>query len=359
MKNVFHIITHFEMGGAEIVAANICKSESKQFKYHILAVVNSKSEYSQMFMKTIEDVGVVCHSSRCSNNKLGIVFFPFWFVFLVMRYRPVIVHTHTEVPDLSLYIFNKIFGWIPVWKKVKIVRTIHNTKLWSDWESIGKRVERYFQKKKANVSISQSVRQRYREQFGEDTPIIYNGVETKKQQAFPNIVKGRINIIFAGRFEEQKGISQVASILKRFRNDKRFFFHIVGSGSMQKDIEAAISEMENGRLYDKIYSLSSYLASFDFVLMPSNFEGFGLVSVEASMCKTPTLINATCPGLNETLPKDWPLSVKDNNTNDWYSLIDTLDKFDAKQLGTSAYNFVSTRFAVVRMQKEYEKLYNQ
>lgn len=58
---------------------------------------------------------------------------------VAQRYKPAIVHTHTEVPDLSTYMFN-FFGWLPNWRKIKIVRTIHNTELWTDWKGIGKMV---------------------------------------------------------------------------------------------------------------------------------------------------------------------------------------------------------------------------
>ena len=358
-KTIFHIITDFDLGGAEVVAANICKNKNSEFKYHLIAVVNSKNDYAQTFMKSMESIGVVCHRSFCSNNKLGIILFPFWFLFLFFRYKPIIVHSHTEVPDLSTYMFNFFFGWLPSWRKVKIVRTIHNTELWTDWKVIGRRVEKLFHKKEANVSISISVQQSYKRNYGDYTPIIYNGVETKRQIPFKQIELNKINILFAGRFEEQKGIDQLVKILAKFKNDSRFFFHIVGNGSKLHEIKNVMTGMNNGRFYNRIFNLSAYLASFDYLLMPSNFEGLVLVSLEASMAKTPVMVNMSCPGLNETIPRNWPLAVQHNDINQWYSLIDSLDKQDEKALGETSYNFVKSRFTVERMQKEYEELYKK
>ena len=36
---IFHIITHFEIGGAERVSVNIAKSQTTRMQYHILEVV--------------------------------------------------------------------------------------------------------------------------------------------------------------------------------------------------------------------------------------------------------------------------------------------------------------------------------
>ena len=310
-------------------------------------------------MKSMESIGVVCHRSFCSNNKLGIILFPFWFLFLFLRYKPVIVHSHTEVPDLSTYMFNFFFGWLPSWRRVKIVRTIHNTVLWTDWKGIGKRVEKFFHKKEANVSISISVQQSYKRNYGDDTPIIYNGVEAIQQLPFKQIEPDKINILFAGRFEEQKGIDQLLLILNKFKNNSRFYFHIVGNGSRLEDIQNTMESMDNGRFYNRIFNLSSYLSSFDYVLMPSNFEGLPLVSIEASFAKTPVMVNMSCPGLNETIPQNWPLAVQHNDINQWYNLIGSLDKQDEKALGETAYNFVKSRFTVERMQKNYEELYRK
>lgn len=83
------------------------------------------------------------------------------------------------------------------------------------------------------------------------------------------------------------------------------------------------------------------------------------MSIEASFAKTPVMANMSCPGLNETMPKDWPLAVLNNDISQWYELIDTLDRYNAQSLGDTAYNFVKDRFTVEQMRKEYENLYRQ
>jgi glycosyltransferase involved in cell wall biosynthesis len=356
-KVVFHIITRFDLGGAEIVASNICKSKSGEFEYHLISVVRTDSEYNHRFIKEMEADGVQCHQALCKNNKLGIILFPIFFVWLFIKYQPAVIHTHTEVSDLSLYVFRKLFSFLSGWKKVKLVRTIHNTRLWSDWSKIGDKVEVLFKQSHANIAISKSVQQSYFEQYGVTPPIIYNGVAEVPQIKFKELEDGKINILFAGRFEEQKGISTLVKILDHYKNDDRFFFHIVGSGSMQDQIEKITAGMTNQRLYKSIYNLPAYYGSFDYVLIPSNFEGLSLTSVEASMAKTPVLVNISCAGLNETIPEDWALMVHENNLKEWYQLFEKLPQLDRKNLGEEAYEFVSEKFAIEKMQQEYEKFY--
>lgn len=43
---VFHIISHFDLGGAERIAINIAKSSNKKFEYHIVEVVRSHGYFT-------------------------------------------------------------------------------------------------------------------------------------------------------------------------------------------------------------------------------------------------------------------------------------------------------------------------
>ena len=47
---IFHIITHFDIGGAERVAVNIAKSQTTGMEYHLVEVVRGNGEFSQAFI---------------------------------------------------------------------------------------------------------------------------------------------------------------------------------------------------------------------------------------------------------------------------------------------------------------------
>ena len=162
--------------------------------------------------------------------------------------------------------------------------------------------------------------------------------------------------MFAGRLEYQKGVDELVEIIMRCQDHQDLVFWIVGSGSLLGKIKEMMAETDNARYYEKIYHLSSYVGSFDYLLMPSNFEGLGLMSIEASLAKVPVIINS-CPGLNETLPADWLLKVQNNNVEQYLEILSQLNRYDHEALGMKAYKYVKENFSIDKMQKDYEDFY--
>ena len=353
---IFHIITHFDLGGAETVAVNIASSKTPDSQYHLVEVVRGRGDYSNQFVEDIKSKGIRYHRSRIRNNKFGIVLFPFWFLLLFLRYRPTVIHTHTEVPDLSIYLFYRLFGWM--FRKTSYVRTIHNTVLWSQWGRIGDMVEKFFQSHDSNIAISKSVQHSYAERYGEKPPIIYNGLEEVEQKPFENINHRQVNVLFAGRLEYQKGIDELIAVINGCKDNEKVDFWIVGTGSMKEKVEQCVRGNSHVHYFDKIFGLSRYLASFDYLFMPSNFEGLALMPIEASFAKVPAVINS-CPGLEDTLPIDWPLKVVDNCIGQYLEIFNNISKYDHDTLGLIAYNFAKKNFSVKKMQRSYEDFYSE
>ena len=353
MIKVFHIISHIDIGGAEKVALNIACSKDKDIEQHILEVAKGDSSYSAMFKSDMSNNNIRYHCSPVKNNKLAILLFPFWFFFKVLKYRPNVIHTHTEVPDLAIYICHILFGWA---FKFKYVRTIHNTQLWNGWGKIGRYVERFFQKHKSNVAISISTQDAYKNEYNEVCPIIYNGMPIVAQQKFGDIVNGKINVLFAGRLEYQKGIDQLVETVVRLKYNDRIHFHIIGDGSLKETLISGLSNCKNFSYYEKIYNLASYLSSFDYLFMPSNFEGLALMPIEAGLAKLPCIVN-DCPGLGETMPPNWPLMVKNNNVDDFIKIFNNIENINQEILKENIYKNANEKFSIRTMQLEYIKIY--
>jgi len=290
-------------------------------------------------------------------ERLAALTFPLWFIFLFFRYRPAVIHSHTEMPDLATYAFFKLFP--PLLRRCKVERTIHNTRLWTGLERTGRCVEAFFIKNNSNVAISPSVLDSYAKKYGCRPPIIYNGVAPSAQRPFkglPNEVK---NILFAGRFEPQKGIDVLAETIRSMAGDDRYHFHVVGDGGLRGFVEERLTGLRNVTLYPPVHGLSSYLSSFDYLFMPSVFEGFSLLSLEASMAGLP-VIGSGCSGLGDTLPADWPLNVRDNSADGYARLFrEVIPRADRDRLGTVAREFATANFGIRQMQEGYEKIYGR
>ena len=360
---IFHVITHIDMGGAERVAINIAMSKSPDYEHHIVELQRGHGAFTRQMIAELRHNNIPYHRSwlpvwlhlHYYADRLVSILFPLRFLFLWLRYRPDVIHSHTEMPDMAVWLALRLFPFI----KVRLIRTIHNTHLWTGMGFVGPRVERFMQQRGTNVAISPGAQTAYYERYHSVMPpIIYNGVAPTEQRTYAGIVPGKTNILFAGRFEEQKGIATLCTIIKALADDRRYHFHIFGAGS-QQNIIRSLCRMDNVTVRPPLHGIASIMRSFDYLIMPSAFEGLGLLSVEASMNGIPTLINA-CQGLTDTLPEDWPLAVHDNNTAEWLHLFrEVLPHVDRNALVVKAQEYVNGRFSVSKMQREYELLYTQ
>ena len=55
---IFHVIAHFDLGGAERVAASIAKSNNANMEYHLVELMRGKSQFSDDFIKELSDAGI-------------------------------------------------------------------------------------------------------------------------------------------------------------------------------------------------------------------------------------------------------------------------------------------------------------
>ena len=371
---IFHLITHFSLGGAERVAANIAESQTHGMEYHVVEIMRGRTAYTPKFIGELEKAGVRCHRSWMPDvsfhflfERIAALLFPLRMLYIMLRWRPDVIHTHTETPDLALYVFSRVFP--RMLRRVKIVRTIHNTRLWTGLPRTAQWVEAFFKSRNANIAISDSVRDSYADRFGEVAPIINNGVAEVEQKDYFNTQNSKfktqnskLKILFAGRLEPQKGVVVLCKVLKMLAGDARFFFTIAGDGSQRTLVEQTLAEIAaegkplNAQLVPPIFGLAGYMQSFDYLFMPSEFEGLSMLSMEASLNRLPVIANA-CPGLADTLPADWSLLAHGNNIDDYRRIFNLLPTANRDALKQQAYAFAKERFSVRTMQERYEAWY--
>ena len=392
----FHLITHFSLGGAERVAANIAESQTHGMEYHVVEIMRGRTAYTPKFIAELEQAGVRCHRSWMPDvsfhflfERIAALLFPLRMLYIMLRWRPDVIHTHTETPDLALYVFSRLFPFML--RRVKIVRTIHNTRLWTGLPRTAQWVEAFFKSNNANIAISDSVRDSYAERFGEVPPIINNGVAEVEQKDYFNTQQtkfktqnsklkiageaennsklktqnSKLNILFAGRLEPQKGVVVLCKVLKMLAGDPRYHFTIAGDGSQRTLVEQTLADIAssgkplNAQLVPPIFGLAGYMPSFDYLFMPSEFEGLSMLSMEASLNRLPVIANA-CPGLADTLPADWALLAHNNSLDDYRRIFnELLPTADHDALTQQAYDFAKDRFSVRTMQERYEARYKE
>jgi len=370
MIKIFQFISSIQLGGAEIVAFNLsefCNTNSPvRLEFVVVELYQTNDYYSIQKKSELQSKNIRIISLGNRNKIFSLLISPFLLFYHLLAEKPNIIHSHTDEPDFVLSSTKRLFAILHI-KFPKIVRTIHNTVLWPTHIKLGRYVETVFIDdwivgvSDCALESYNDLRNKYNLNISKHLFTIYNGclIPKKTEHTF-KIDNQKINIAFCGRFENQKGIDILIERIKvlndRFKDD--FVFHVIGKGSYQNEVLKLAKVNSNVIVYDSVPNMSERLYAFDFLIMPSRFEGLVLISIEASYSKVP-VIAAIAPGLSETLPKDWPLLFHLENEIELVTIFQNIKnrKYDMESLKNQAYFYVSTKFSHSSMIEAYSKLY--
>ena len=111
----------------------------------------------------------------------------------------------------------------------------------------------------------------------------------------------KIKVGFIGRLEHQKGIFDFIELAERLGKNN-FIFYIIGTGSLKNQVQKRISNLHNIFLIGFVPSneLSEYYYNLDIVVIPSKWETFCFVALEAQSLGIPVL-SYDIPGPNEII----------------------------------------------------------
>lgn len=370
MIKIYHLIASIYLGGSENVAFQIAeycnKNKPSNFKFTIIELYKTKNKYADVKRCTLKRKNINNITLFNGSKRASLLFAPIKLVYVLWRNKPDIIHSHTDLPDLVLASALRIMKIMNI-KKPSIARTIHSTKLWSTHPKLAKYTESAYLNERI-VCVSQSALMAYKNlrlanklSVSPYKQVIYNGCRIPNMLEHPfKIDNDKVNIAFCGRFEVYKGMETLVSIVKKVSElyPEVFVFHIIGNGSYLNDILKLKSEFENVFVYDSVPNLSDKLYAFDFIFMPSHFEGLPLVSIESSFAKVP-VIASFAPGLNETLPNNWPLRFKLEDEDDLLNIFQNINNkiYDLDELKSVVFSFVSHHFSQDKMIEQYSNLY--
>lgn len=124
--------------------------------------------------------------------------------------------------------------------------------------------------------------------------IIYSGISPKKNdvEVETNYPFDKINILFVGRFDRPKGIDY---LLHEFLKCKRDDLHLTIIGDNVVGDSQIIEKKNTDSItflgWMERVKLASYYKNCDVVIMPSRWEAFGLVAVEAMKYGKPVIVS--------------------------------------------------------------------
>lgn len=370
--HVMHVISHLDMGGAENVAISLTEVLAPDINFSFFAVGGVADNPVGLEMaRRLERLEVPVHSGTALGFKRGgVVQAALRLHRLIWTARPEVVHLHTEIPETT-FALASLLG-LP--RGLRVIRTVHNSKLWPAWQRIGRVVEGRLRGAEA-VGVSLACLEglwEFQAAHGlaptpeARTRVIYNGVLTEVEGTARTARppgEAPVRILFAGRLEPQKGVDLLPELLTAASalSTRPAEVTLLGHGSLENMLREWLRSQQlpwTVRLGEPVPNLARHLKDYDLMLVPSRFEGLCLVAIEALMAGMP-VVATRARGLSEIFPPDYPLLC---DSEDVPALAHTLaravdDCAHYTALVADEREGIVERFSLGRMAREYRQCY--
>lgn len=350
---VLHIIPSLVNGGAERLLIDIIKHTNLEKFSPLVLVFKTKGDLYEEMAAT----GVPLFAY---TKKYKIDFKNFLKIYQTIKNeKPDIVHTHLG---------GDIYGRLAAhWLKVPvIISTEHNLNKKEHW-LVTKAKQWTAPWANVIIAVSEAVKRDASKRYNVDPTrftVIYNGIDTNRYKITQRKDDNDIFTIgAAGRFVEQKGFKYLIEAIKKLvEKDRQIQCIIKGDGYLREDLEKCIKQykLESVVLLPGTDSnLSDYYSTLDVFVIPSIWEGLGLVALEAGTAGVP-LIASNIDGLKEIIEDgvDGLLVPVEDSRALADRIMYVMDNPDQSQmLANHLQAKVREKFSIESMVKQYEILY--
>ena len=348
-NNILHISRTMDIGGAERIVYQLSSDLKDEFDSVHVASTGGLWE-SELAAKEIQHHKILDIDSK---NPVTVLKLLYSIRQIIKNNEITIVHTHHRMAAFYIRLLKFVCP------KLTHVYTAHN--VFKDKLPL----YRFALGNAKSVAVGEAVNKNLKEDVGiTDSKVIYNGVILKKTDNQVDDIVGydgtKLGCI--ARLSEQKGLTYLieAMPLLTVKNIRLF---IVGDGELRNELENKVKELH---LQDSVTFLGyrkdivECINSFDFCVLPSVFEGFGLVAIEAFM-NSKTLVATDIPGLNEVVTNENGILVP---VKDPIALAVAIDKLasDAtlrEELASQAKKDYESKFSYPLFLENYRELYRE
>ena len=348
-NNILHISRTMDIGGAERIVYQLSSDLKDEFDSVHVASTGGLWE-SELAAQGIQHHKILDIDSKNPVTVLKLLFS----IHQIIKQKGItIVHTHHRMAAFYIRLLKLVHP------KLIHVYTAHN--VFKDKLPL----YGFALKNAKSVAVGEAVNKNLKEDVGiTDSRVIYNGVVLKEtdDQVDEIISYSGIKLGCIARLSEQKGLTYLLDAMSLLTvKDIRLF--IVGDGELRNELENKVKKLD---LQDSVTFLgyrkdiAECINSFDFCVLPSVFEGFGLVAIEAFM-NSKTLVATAIPGLNEVVTNENGVLVPAKDPAALASAIDKLatDATLRQELASQAKKDYENRFSYSMFLENYRALYRE
>lgn len=349
---ILHIITNTELGGAQKVCIDLCRSASQEG--HDVAVAsmeggylwgqlpsNVKHYYLNNLVKPIKplkDLKVIFELLKVKKD-----------------FKPDIIHLHSSKAG----ILGRV---ISLGMKNRIVYTVHGFDSIRLVHRIFLPLERIFQHMcGAIVGVSNyDNKNLHSEKISKNVSTIYNGISAetiKKEQNFPFDVNGKKVVLTIARIAPQKQFQMFLDVAKKFDSNYQFVWIGGEPGLSLDDLYKKYDVPENVKLMGDVPNASRYINLCDLFVLFSNFEGLPMTIIEA-MSQKKAIVASDVGGIYELVDDSNGKLIK-NDIEEASNVIRDILEDESKKasMEQESYNKFNKNFTLENMWLSYKQVY--
>lgn len=278
----------------------------------------------------------------------------------IKRVKPDIVHIHST--------FAGFFVRLPLFfkkKKYKVVYCSHGWAFLMELSYLKRKlfifIEKFLSiktdkvvniswnehKESINIGISRS-----------KAELVNNGIDNQVivEPLNVNLDSTQINLLFVGRFDRQKGLDILIEFFNQY-SYSNIKLYVIGEKVLKNsNMEITENIINLGWVDNK--KLNSYYQLFDAVIIPSRWEGFGLVAVEAMRNKKPIIVSDR-GALPDLVGNDNGYIFSLNQLSTLEQILNSLNKAELRRKGLNGYDYFMDNFTSEIMNKKIIDVYKQ
>lgn len=295
---ILHLVTGLATGGAQLHAMRVVTLLPRaQFEPAVFALWQGSGVADYQWDRRLDRESILVYGQNKPGDWRAMTT-SLWRA--ITAFRPHVIHSHSEREDLLNALLRLGHPARP-----RAVRTVHIDQQWRTSRRLGQRIDNHlfpylFSREIAvSASIQQLLLERPR-RSDDNVRLCYNGLDEtvfspQAQPAGPlpdGLPATRPRVGIVGRLTEQKGHADLLAAMVAVRRHHPAQLIVVGEGPLRNELESQVHRLglrEAVHFLGFRQDVSAILSYLDVFVLPSHWEGFPTVLLEAMANGVPVI----------------------------------------------------------------------